>query len=125
VNRENKKEKDDPCPILATNVIGHFLLTHYLLDKCQRVVNVASVMHHFPLPDDHDYDDNDNNRGGDDDDDIIVGQVDFWKRVAQGQARNTYGASKLAALLFTLELNHRYYGKSKGIRSIAVNPGAV
>ena len=36
---------------------------------------------------------------------------------------NSYSASKLAALLFTIQLNKRY--SEKGLRSIAVNPGAV
>jgi NAD(P)-dependent dehydrogenase (short-subunit alcohol dehydrogenase family) len=100
--------ESDLCPVFATNFLGHFLLTRRLLDKCQRVVNVASVMHHFPLGDETDN----------------IDQVDFWKRVARGQLAKTYGPSELAALLFSLELNRRF-GKSKGIRSIAVNPGAV
>jgi hypothetical protein len=55
--------------------------------------------------------------------------VDFWKQCAKANCapHETYSPSKLAAQLFTLELNRRY-GKGSGgggLRSIAVNPGAV
>jgi len=38
--------------------------------------------------------------------------------------RKPYAPSKLAALLFSIELNRRYQ-ESAGLRSIAVNPGSV
>lgn len=91
------------------NFLGHFLLTHELLDLLEnggKVINLSSVMHHFA-----------GTNGPQD--------VDYWKRVASyGVAPDsTYSPSKLAALLFTLELNERY--STRGIRSMAVNPGAV
>ena len=71
-----------------------------------RIINVSSVIHHFC-----------NN---------LEESVEYWKRVATygKEPHNTYAASKSAALLFTLELNHRY-SASRNIRSMAVNPGAV
>lgn len=78
-----------------------------------RVINLSSVMHHYADGKElaaphqpHSY--------------------DYWKHVAQYNTERTssaYTPSKLAALLFTLELNKRY--GDKGLRSIAVNPGAV
>jgi len=103
-------DKDlDLC--FQANFLGHFLLTHQLLDLLKgggKVINLSSVMHHF----------SGNANGGPLDE-------EYWKRVATyGQAPDsTYSPSKLAALLFTLELNRRY--SDKGIRSMAVNPGAV
>jgi NAD(P)-dependent dehydrogenase (short-subunit alcohol dehydrogenase family) len=106
-----------PDLIFQTNFMGHFLLTNLLVDKCRRIVNLASVMHHFPKYSKWDDDD--------------INSIEFWRKNAveptaadAGVVRKTYAASKLAALLFSLELNRRY-GKSKGIRSIAVNPGSV
>ena len=68
---------------------------------------------------------------------------EFWKSIAyykdtkankddDGPLPECYSASKLGAILFTNELNKRYYYSSNnsetnnyGIRSIAVNPGSV
>jgi hypothetical protein len=65
--------------------------------------------------------------------------IDFWRKNAVDPGdhpndhvmekkvkgtRKTYAPSKLAALLFSLELNRRY-GGNYGVRSIAVNPGSV
>lgn len=124
----NRKDSSSSLDILfLTNFLGHFLLTNLLLDKCKRIVNLSSVTHHFP--------------------NIIVSKnknsspvavaaegdinsAEFWKEKAtfttlsENSKKKTYGASKLAAILFTLELQRRY-GESKGIRSIAVNPGSV
>ena len=85
-----------------SNFLGHFLLTQLLspLLKQGRVVNLSSVMHHFA--------ENANK------DEV------YWKRCTEYHPdQSTYAPSKLAALLFTMELNQR------GIRSMAVNPGAV
>ena len=101
-------DKDlDLC--FQANFLGHFLLTHELLDMLQdggKVINLSSVMHHFS--------------GTNEPQD-----VNYWKRVAAyGKALDsTYSPSKLAALLFTQELNQRY--TKRGIGSMAVNPGAV
>ena len=92
----------------STNFLGHFLLVHELLDVLEggRIINVSSVMHHFCNKPEE--------------------SVEYWKRVATygKEPDNTYAASKLAALLFTLELNRRY-SDSRNIRSMTVNPGAV
>lgn len=94
-----------------TNFLSHFLLTRNLMDLLlkapnPRVVNLSSVMHHYCQTDKHD--------------------EAYWKENAlysSASEDNSYSASKLAALLFTIELNKRY--RSKGLRSIAVNPGGV
>lgn len=94
-----------------TNFLSHFLLTRNLLDlllkgRRPRVVNLSSVMHHFCHADKHD--------------------ETYWRQNAVSSdisSTDTYSASKLAAILFSIELNRRY--RSSGLRSIAVNPGAV
>lgn len=111
LNSSGASEKGlDLC--FQTNFLGHFLLTKNLMDKLlkaasPRVVNLSSVMHHYCHADKQD--------------------ESYWRRNALFASAsadgNSYSASKLAALLFTIELNKRY--KSKGLRSIAVNPGAV
>ena len=94
-----------------TNFLSHFLLTRNVLDLLlkgshPRVVNLSSVMHHFCYVDKHD--------------------ETYWRQNAIHSTiseDNSYSASKLAALLFSIELNRRY--QSKGLRSIAANPGSV
>jgi NAD(P)-dependent dehydrogenase (short-subunit alcohol dehydrogenase family) len=77
-------------------------------------------MHHFPY-----YNDDKN--------DLDVSSIEYWRVAIEpkrdgnddsSSVRKTYGPSKLAAVLFSIELNRRY-GESMGIRSLAVNPGAV
>jgi NAD(P)-dependent dehydrogenase (short-subunit alcohol dehydrogenase family) len=110
--------------LFTTNFLGHFLLTNILLDKCSRIVNLSSVMHHFPIyAKDDVYQD--------------VDSIDFWRHAALEPAhdrddlvRKPYAASKLAALLFSIELNRRYgqttnEDNNNTLRSIAVNPGSV
>jgi NAD(P)-dependent dehydrogenase (short-subunit alcohol dehydrogenase family) len=120
-------KKQIPLDLLfQSNFLGHFLLTCELMNSNvlvpnARIVNLSSVMHHFcgtltgdSMPDTWE-------------------SVDFWKQCATASCapHETYSPSKLAAQLFTLELNRRYgkgkgsSGESRGIRSIAVNPGAV
>jgi NAD(P)-dependent dehydrogenase (short-subunit alcohol dehydrogenase family) len=90
-----------------TNFLGHFLLTT-LLNKvllnadAPRVVNLSSVMHHF---------------GSD------FKTVKDWTACTKLGSPNAYADSKLAAVLFSKELNRRF--RKNGLRSIAVNPGAV
>ena len=120
-NHQNNNKLD---LIFTTNFLGHFLLTNQLLEKCNRVVNLSSVMHHFPKYSKQDNDD--------------ITSVDFWKYMAiddsngleeKGETdtkvpattRKTYAASKLAALIFSMELDRRY----DNVKSIAVNPGSV
>ena len=87
---------------LGTNHLGHFLLTTLLLSQItDRVVTVASDAHrwaHLDLEDPQ------------------------WER-RRYRAFGAYGQSKLANLLFTLELDRRL--RSSGRRAIAVHPGWV
>jgi len=103
--------------LFQSNMLGHFLLTAELLDVFAendnaRIVNLSSVMHHFC--------------GG-----YQVEDVEFWKSCAmhEEEPQNTYSASKLAAILFSIELNRRFSSSNNSskrrIRSIAVSPGAV
>jgi NAD(P)-dependent dehydrogenase (short-subunit alcohol dehydrogenase family) len=102
--------------VFQTNFLGHFLLSNLLLSKCHRIVNLASVMHHFPVY---------SNKVSYGD----VDSADFWRdkaietsAIPEGTKRKTYAPSKLAAILFTSELQRRY---GNSLQSIAVNPGAV
>jgi NAD(P)-dependent dehydrogenase (short-subunit alcohol dehydrogenase family) len=95
--------------LFQANFLGHFVLTKRLLNKLKggRIINLSSVMHHFVGPKPKD--------------------AAFWKSVSLFQdppAPEIYGASKLAAILFTNELNRRY-AASHNIHSMAVNPGGV
>jgi NAD(P)-dependent dehydrogenase (short-subunit alcohol dehydrogenase family) len=87
---------------LGTNHLGHFLLTTLLLPMItDRVVVVASDAHrwaHLDLADPN------------------------WQR-RRYRAFAAYGQSKLANLLFTLELDRRLRGT--GRRALAVHPGWV
>eukprot|EP00520_Triparma_pacifica_P015797 CAMPEP_0118632428 /NCGR_PEP_ID=MMETSP0785-20121206/442_1 /TAXON_ID=91992 /ORGANISM="Bolidomonas pacifica, Strain CCMP 1866" /LENGTH=343 /DNA_ID=CAMNT_0006523203 /DNA_START=160 /DNA_END=1188 /DNA_ORIENTATION=+ len=90
-----------------TNFLGHYHLTRLLLpnllkSSSPRVVNLSSVMHHFG----NDY-----------------SSVEEWENVMAVGSDNSYANSKLASILFTIELNSRY--SDVGLRSISVNPGAV
>jgi NAD(P)-dependent dehydrogenase (short-subunit alcohol dehydrogenase family) len=93
--------------LFQTNFVGHFQLTAQLMDVFApkaRVVNLSSVMHHFVEGD--------------------VNSPTFWKDcIAHAQSPlATYQPSKLAALLFTIQLNKRFGDR---IESVAVNPGGV
>ena len=125
--------------VFQSNYLGHFLLTELMLKKKllsnnsntntnitgnNKVINLSSVMHHFSKGDKHknEYE--------------SIASPDYWRRRAlysdgggdddeKGDivVPNVYAASKLAAILHSLELNRRY-GDNRLI-SIAVNPGAV
>ncbi|HEY5979867.1 MAG TPA: oxidoreductase [Microlunatus sp.] len=86
----------------GTNHLGHFLLTTLLLPQItDRVVTVASDAHrwaHLDLEDPQ------------------------WER-RRYRAFGAYGQSKLANLLFTLELDRRLH--PSGRRALAVHPGWV
>jgi len=92
---------------LGVNHLGHFLLTHLLLDALKaagsaRVVNLSSMGHQM-------------SRGLDFDD------LMYTRRTYRDVA--VYGDSKLANILFTRELARRVEGT--GIVAHAVHPGAV
>lgn len=90
----------------ATNHLGHFLLTGLLAPALvagapARVVNLSSGGHNFaPV----------------DFDDIHFNERDYDKFVS-------YGQSKTANILFTIELDKRL--QDRGVRAIAVHPGVI
>ena len=152
--------------LFKTNFLGHFLLTAELMsvlrgrnkddknnknnknvkeqkqqqqqnqqqeekEEVARIINLSSVMHHYC--------------GG-----YNLENVEFWRNCAIYQKDpyvNTYSVSKLASVLFSIELNRRFFDDNKEsssssslslsssngrrhhhlkrIRSLAVNPGAV
>lgn len=90
---------------IGVNHLGHFLLTHLLLEKLKksapsRVVNVSSLAHH-------------------------LGRIHFHN--LQGEkfysAGLAYCHSKLANILFTRELARRL--KGSGVTTYSVHPGTV
>jgi len=86
----------------ATNHLGHFALTNLLLPKItDRVVTVSSTMHK-------------------------VGRLDLadlnWERRRYRRWR-AYSASKLANLLFAVELQRRLDAAGSPVRSLAAHPG--
>jgi NAD(P)-dependent dehydrogenase (short-subunit alcohol dehydrogenase family) len=86
----------------GTNHLGHFALTNLLLPHVtDRVVTVASTMH----------------RAGT----IVLDDLN-WQRRSYSPER-AYGQSKLANLLFTLELQRRLHGARSGVRATAAHPG--
>ena len=87
----------------GTNHLGHFALTNLLLPHVtDRVVTVASSMHRFA-------------RNG-----INFDDLNF----ARGYDRSAaYAQSKLANLLFTLELQDRLTAAGSPVRALAAHPG--
>ena len=92
---------------IGTNHFGHFALTGLLLDQLKaapaaRIVTVASVAHRgtksFDLDDPH------------------------WQRKAY-RKNEAYARSKLANLLFTLELSRRLRASGSAMRAVAAHPG--
>jgi NAD(P)-dependent dehydrogenase (short-subunit alcohol dehydrogenase family) len=107
-NTSGKGEGDlDLC--FQTNFLGHFVLTQQLMPlllkaKKGRIVNLASVMHHYC-------------------NDAKVHDYTYWKGCARYGCEpvSTYSPSKLAAVLFTVALRKKY----PQLSSIVVNPGSV
>jgi NAD(P)-dependent dehydrogenase (short-subunit alcohol dehydrogenase family) len=87
---------------IGTNHLGHFALTNLLLPYVRdRVVTLSSPGHR-------------------------IGQLDLddlnWKR-RRYQRWGAYGQSKLANLLFTLELQRRLAEAGSDVRAVAAHPG--
>ncbi len=88
----------------ATNHLGHFLWTGLMLDRVDphhgRIVTVASIAHKF-------------------------GQIHFDDPMFEKNysASNAYGQSKLANLMFALELDRWLKASGSAIASIACHPG--
>ncbi|MGH9270908.1 MAG: oxidoreductase, partial [Ilumatobacteraceae bacterium] len=87
---------------LGTNHLGHFALTNLLLPHLtDRVVTVSSGAHR-------------------------MGRIDVddlnWER-RRYRSWPAYGQSKLANLLFTLELERRLAGAGSEVRALAAHPG--
>jgi NAD(P)-dependent dehydrogenase (short-subunit alcohol dehydrogenase family) len=94
---------------LATNFLGHFALTAGLLDGLRasaggsRVVNIGSLAISFPTTK------------------LDLADLQSERRYAGMRA---YGQSKLAALLFALELGRRSEDGGWGVTSTAAHPGS-
>jgi NAD(P)-dependent dehydrogenase (short-subunit alcohol dehydrogenase family) len=87
---------------IGTNHLGHFALTNLLLPQItDRVVTVASGAH----------------RGGS----ISLDDLNWERRKYNRWA--AYQQSKLANLLFTLELQRRLTAASSSVRAVAAHPG--
>jgi NAD(P)-dependent dehydrogenase (short-subunit alcohol dehydrogenase family) len=86
----------------GTNHLGHFALTNLLLPHVtDRVVTVASTAH----------------RAGS----IALDDLNWQRR--RYSAERAYGQSKLANLLFTLELQRRLTASGSRVRAMAAHPG--
>src|SRR3954470_2936645 len=97
-----RRTKDGFEMQLGTNHLGHFALTNLLLDRIQdRVVTVSSGAHR-------------------------IGTIDLddlnWD-VRKYERWRAYGQSKLANLLFALELQRRLQDAASPVRSLAAHPG--
>lgn len=94
----------------ATNHIGYFLLTHYLLDavknsEMRRIVNVSSLAHGFVL-------------GGVPWDDLMLEK----RRYRQFDA---YGISKLFNVFFTRHLSKILAEEQSGVTVNCLHPGTI
>ena len=118
--------------MFQSNYLGHFLLTELLLKNelllssstttngsgkgGNKVINLSSAMHHFSKGDALE------GNGFE-----SVASPDYWKRRAMYSEKDTpdnlYSATKLAAILHSVELNRRY--SDKNLMSIACDPGGV
>lgn len=86
----------------GTNHLGHFALTNLLLPQISdRVVTLASGAHRFGTIDYHD--------------------PNFYRR--RYRPIEAYGQSKLANLLFVLELQRRLRHHGSAVRALAAHPG--
>ncbi|MEE4201091.1 oxidoreductase [Erythrobacter sp.] len=89
---------------LGTNHLGHFLWTALMMDQVDgrggRIVTVGSIMHKF-------------------------GRIDFDDLMMERSydPNSAYNRSKLANLLFAMELHRRLEAAGSKIKSIACHPG--
>ncbi len=89
---------------LGTNHLGHFLWTALMMDQVDaqdgRVVTVSSIMHKF-------------------------GRINFDDLMMERgyDPNQSYNRSKLANLLFAMELHRRLKAAGSGVKSIACHPG--
>ncbi len=87
---------------LGINHLGHFALTNLLLPAVtDRVVTVSSALHH---------------RGQ-----VVLDDLNWERR--RYRPYGAYGQSKLANLLFTLELERRLVADGSPVRALAAHPG--
>jgi NAD(P)-dependent dehydrogenase (short-subunit alcohol dehydrogenase family) len=87
---------------LATNHLGHFALTNLLLPAIvDRVVTVSSGAHRMGR--------------------IVLDDLNWQRR--RYHPWGAYGQSKLANLLFTLELERRLTAAGSDVRALAAHPG--
>ncbi|MET0577951.1 MAG: oxidoreductase [Ilumatobacteraceae bacterium] len=87
---------------LATNHLGHFALTNLLLPSIvDRVVTVSSGAHRMGR--------------------IVLDDLNWQRR--RYQPWGAYGQSKLANLLFTLELERRLTAAGSSVHAFAAHPG--
>ncbi len=94
----------------GVNFLSHWLLTYLLFPSLcatpnSRVVNLSSVMHHYTM--------------------VEQLEEEDMKAYLTSNKGYTYGLSKLAMLLFTVELRRQFQLQNATATSIAVNPGAV
>lgn len=92
---------------IGTNHLGHFALTGLLLEPLRaaaaaRIVNTASLAHRLTP--------------GLDLDDLHLERTPY-------KEMDAYGRSKLAALLFTFELDRRLRAAKTGVTAVAAHPG--
>ncbi|MEM9470695.1 MAG: oxidoreductase [Pseudomonadota bacterium] len=88
---------------LATNHLGHFLLTALLIDlmpddEASRIVALSSIAH----------------KGA---------RIHFENLTCGGDGGVAYGQSKLACLIFADELNRRLQAAGRKLKALAVHPG--
>ena len=139
INSEGEVTEDKLEICFQSNFVSHFLLTKMLIPsllkaenvyknsvfgrEAGRVVNLSSVTHHFAPANERTQTIGDDN-GTELPENNGIHDKHFWLGSAiPGVSSATYRESKLASILFTMELNKRY--GDKGLRSVAVNPGSV
>jgi NAD(P)-dependent dehydrogenase (short-subunit alcohol dehydrogenase family) len=114
----NPEQDGDRDVCFQSNFLGHFQLTLELLKRNilssshhqARIVNLSSVMHHFvgggALSSTHD--------------DLETQTT--WNKAMLAPPTDTYALSKVAMVLFSLQLNALYGDR---VRAFAINPGSV